>query len=258
MFEPCEPWEPFWACDVACLSPTVTGQAVEIATGVMWALSGRRFGYCTQTLRPCARTCPENAPSYDWGSMYPLPALIGGFWYNLTCGLCGDSCSCTELSEVLLPGPVAEITLIKIDGEPLVTGAYRVDNGNRLVRTDGGKWPFCNDLSKPDTEAGTWSVTYKTGSPIPAAGSLAVGELACELSKSLAQDSTCRLPRSVTSTIRQGVTINYADITKMLEGGNTGLFLVDLFIQTYNPHHLAQRPRVWSPDIPTPRTQTWP
>lgn len=258
MFEPCEPWEPYWACDTSCLSPTVTGQAVEIATEVLWSLSGRRFGYCTQTVRPCRKDC---LPGYgDWfrGDSYPLPALIGGLWYNLTCGLCGDSCSCTELSQVVLPGPVASITQVKVDGSPLVTGAYRVDNGTHLVRTDGGRWPFCNDLSKPDTAAGTWSVTYKIGSPVPAAGSLAAGELACELSKSLSQDTTCRLPRSVTSVARQGVTINYAKVSEAMKEGNTGLYLVDLFIQTFNPKHLAQRPRVWSPDIPIPRTQTWP
>lgn len=258
MLEPCETWTPIWACDVTCLSPTVTGQAVEVATEVLWALSGRQFGVCTTTVRPCRRTCPDFF-GFGFGvDMYPLPALIGGLWYNLTCGVCSGVCSCTELSEAVLPGYVSEIVSVKVDGTPLVTGAYRVDNGNHLVRTDGGRWPWCNDLSKPDTATGTWSVTAKFGHPVPTAGLLAAGELACELSKSLAQDTTCRLPRSVQSVSRQGVTINYADITKAMAEGSTGLYLVDQFIQAYNPSHLRQRPRVFSVDTPVPRVQTWP
>jgi len=252
----CENWAVTWQCDIACLSPTVTGSAVTAATDILWALSGRQFGQCPVTLRPCRKTC-DSYGGWD-GSSYPLPALIGGKWFNLICGSCTDDCSCTAISQVELGDRVASITQVKIDGSPLVTGAYRVDDGHLLVRTDGGTWPWCNDLTKADTVAGTWSVTAVYGLPVPEAGKLAMGELACELSKALAQDTTCRLPRAVTSVQRQGVTINYADVTALLEGGLTGLYLVDQFIQTYNPKHLARRGRVWSPDVPTPRVQTWP
>lgn len=258
MLEPCEAWPVIWACDIDCLSPAVTGTAVEVATEVLWGLSGRQFGYCTTTVRPCRRTCNDLWLA-TWGDyMYPLPALIGGRWYNLTCGVCSDSCSCTELSEVVLPDTVAEIVSVKLDGSPMVTGAYRVDNGHLLVRTDGGRWPYCQDLSKPDTQLNTWSVTAKYGAPVPSAGQLAVGELACELAKSLSGDGTCRLPRNVTQVQRQGVTINYAKVAEAMKEGSLGLYLVDLFLTTFNPNRLQQGARVYNIDQPRPRMQTWP
>ena len=67
---------------------------------------------------------------------YPQPALVGGLWFNLTCGSCAGGCSCTPVSEVRLPAPVNTIVEVKIDGTPLVSGAYRVDN-NRLLVQDG-------------------------------------------------------------------------------------------------------------------------
>lgn len=259
----CDTWPVTWACDVSCLSPAVTGLAVEIASELLEALSGHQFGTCTATIRPCRSICTEWGPlRIGWGagfeSMYPFPYLYAGKWYNLGCGTCGDSCSCTELSEVILPGNVVSILSIKMDGTPMVTGSYRVDNGNRLLRTDGGRWPVCQNMSQPDTAAGTWSITGVFGQPVPSGGSLAVGELACELSKALAGDNTCRLPRGVTQVSRQGVTINYAKVTDALKEGLTGLYLVDLFLHTFNPHHLVAPAHVYNVDAPLQREQTWP
>lgn len=253
----CDPWPITWTCDVDCLSPTVTGTAVDVASELLYALSGRQFGTCTETLRPCRKNCD---PYMAWFQVdtYPLPALIGGKWYNLGCGICGDVCSCTEMSEVILPGDVVSIVSIKMDGTPMVTGAYRVDNGNRLLRTDGGRWPACQNMNLPDTQAGTWSVTAVTGHPVPSGGSLAAGELACELSKALVGDTGCRLPRGVTQVARQGVTINYAKVTDALKEGLTGLYLVDLFLHTYNPNGLVAPAHAYNIDDPTQRVQTWP
>lgn len=257
----CDVWPVTWTCDIDCLSPATTGTAAEVASEILETLSGHQFGTCTTKLRPCRKTCTDWPLLYGdpgWGTTWPLPALIGGKWYNLTCGSCGDSCSCTSLSEVILPGDVVSIVEIKMDGTPLVTGAYRVDNGNRLVRTDGSSWPACQNMSQPDTSAGTWSVTAVFGTPVPSGGSLAAGELACELSKALAGDSSCRLPRGVTSVARQGVTINYAKVTDALKEGLTGLYLVDLFLHTYNPNKLVAGARVYNVDEPMTREQTWP
>jgi len=254
----CTPWTAVWPCDISCLSPVVTGTAVEIATEWVWALTGRQFAWCSTTLRPCRRECLEGNTIAGWQEWsWPQPALIGGQWFNLICGFCWNSCSCGSVSEVILPGPVSSITSVIIDGEPLVTGAYRVDDGRFLVRQDGGTWPTCNDFAKPNGEVGTWSITATFGYPVPAAGELAVGELACELSKAL-NNEACRLPRQVTQVTRQGVTINYGDIRELFSGGLTGLFLVDQFIQTVNPRHLTDRARVYSVDQPTGRIQTYP
>lgn len=251
-FGPCAPWTPRWLCDVSCESPVVTAQAVQLATEVVWALSGRQFGLCTVTLRPCKRDCLEGFWPSGWnqwlpGATYPQPALIGGHWFNLTCGACGDTCSCIRLSEAILPAPVHRIVEVKVDGAILVTGAYRVDENRFLVRTDGGEWPWCNDLTRADTEVGTWSVTAEFGQDVPEGGAWAVGELACQFINARS-GGDCRLPRNVTQLIRQGITMQFPNVVDLFKERVTGLYLVDLFIQTWNPGRLTRRSRTYSVD----------
>lgn len=247
-FGPCAAWDVYWPCDVLCESPAITGAAVEFATTVVWALSGRQFGYCTTTLRPCRKECYDGPwDSWtEWSGGYPTPVLLGGRWFNLTCGSCsGGSCSCTTLSEVLLPGVVNRVVEVKVDGSPLVTGAYQLYDNRTLVRTDGNLWPHCNDLNQPDTQVGTWSITSEYGQAVPSGGDWAVGELACEFIRAQ-NGEDCRLPRQVTQLVRQGVTISFPQITDLLKEGLTGLYLVDAFVSTWNPHRLRQRSRTYS------------
>jgi len=257
-FGPCGPWPVRWLCDVTTTSPVVTAQAVQFATEVIWALSGRQFGLCTVTLRPCKRDCLDGLWLGGWsewlpGATWPQPALIGGNWFNLTCGGgCGDTCSCTALSEAELPAPVHRIIQVKIDGTPLATGAYRVDENRFLVRTDGGQWPFCNDLTRDDTQVGTWSVTAEFGQSVPESGAWAVGELACQFINAVG-GGDCRLPRNVTQLIRQGVTIQFPSIIELFTARLTGFYLVDTFIQTWNPGRLQRRSRTYRVDGPQAR-----
>jgi len=256
-FGPCADWPVQWTCDVATLNPAVTGVAVASATETLWSLTGQRFGLCEVTLRPCRRDCFDGSFFDDVGPpgtgarSYPQPALIGGQWFNLTCGSCSD-CACSTVSEALLPAPVHSIVEVLIDGTPLVTGAYRVDNNRLLVRTDGGRWPRCNDLSRADTEEGTWSVTAQFGEEPPEGAALAMGELACEIAKA-ADGQDCRLPAGVQQLVRQGVTISYPDVGELFAKGRTGLYLVDMFVATWNPSRLRSRSRVYRVDRPTVR-----
>lgn len=251
---PCADWPVKWMCDVSCVSPSITGSAVRMATETLWALSGRQFGLCEVTLRPCRRECDEFAWPFGWSDVFPgqsgfvRPALIAGQWYNLTCGECsGNTCSCTPISEVLLPAPVYRVVTVKIDGVPLVTGAYRVDNSRLLVRLDGQDWPRCNDLNKEDTEVDTWSVTAEYGQLVPEGGAWAVGELACQFIRAI-NGEDCTLPQSVQTLARQGVTISLPNPTEWYKQGLTGLYLTDIFLRTWNPNGLTQRSRVLSVD----------
>jgi hypothetical protein len=250
----CEPWEARWCCDISDTPAGEVDQARQAATEILDALSGRQFGACPVTLRPCRRDCAEVPWGWSqWpGVSYPTAALVGGLWFNLTCGMCSGSCSCSALSEALLPAPVHTITSVRVDGSPLATGAYRVDDGRVLVRTDGGSWPRCNDLSLADTEVGTWSVTATYGQDVPVLGELAVGELACEILRACAGED-CRLPANVTQLVRQGVTIQMPDPTALLKDGLLGLPLSDRFILATNPHGLPARSRVYSVDRPASR-----
>lgn len=255
---PCADWPVVWTCDTDTFSPTVTAMAVSMATEALWSLTGMRFGTCEITLRPCARSCDDGrffddfGPPWETGRSYPQPALINGLWFNLTCGSCSGDCSCTTVSEVLLPSPVNTVVEVLIDGTPLVSGAYRVDNHRLLVRTDGGLWPTCNDLSKNDTEVGTWSVRATYGEALPEGTALAVGQLACEIARA-ATGGDCKLPAGLQQLVRQGVTISYPDVGELFRQGRTGLYLVDLFVSTWNPYGLRQRSRVYSVDRPTVR-----
>jgi hypothetical protein len=186
------------------------------------------------------------------GSGFVSPALIGGKWFNISCGGCVGGCSCSSVSEVVLPAPVNRIVEVKIDGTPLVTGAYRLDNARLLVRTDGGEWPLCNNIGANDTEEGTWSVTAEFGTHVPEGGAWAVGELACELIVAIG-GGDCRLPRNITQLVRQGVTISFPNVVELFKEKATGLYLVDLFIATWNPNRLSARSGVYSVDRALPR-----
>lgn len=252
-FGPCENWPYILTCELPIESAPITGYAISMATETLWALTGMRFGLCNVTLRPCRRDCYDPFPP-DWspwrpGGTWPQPALIGGQWFNLVCGGCPGTCSCSSVSEFVLPSPVHDIIDITIDGTPMATGAYRVDNNRLVVRQDGGEWPRCNDLSLPDGEVGTWTVTATFGEVIPEGARLAMGELICEIVRA-ATGGDCRLPAGVTQLIRQGVTIQFPDVGELFTQGRTGLYLVDMFINTWNPYRLRQRARVYNPDVP--------
>jgi hypothetical protein len=260
-FGPCASWTPIWSCDVSAKSPTATGYAAAAATEIVWALTGRQYGTCTVTLRPCGKDCFGDS----WWSMYGQPWAPGylgtgysyaglgtGFWFPLGCGSCAGGCSCAEISEVVLPAPVSSIVSVKMDGTPMATGSYRVDNNRLLVRTDGQRWPRCNNLALNDTQAGTWSVTAIYGQEVPVSGQLAVGEMACEILRAM-DGQDCRLPAGVQQLVRQGVTINFPDAGTLIKDGITGLYLVDQFVAVANPHRLQRRSRTYSVDRPTPR-----
>lgn len=258
-YGPCEDWPVEWVCtDDLAAAPELTGAALATATEILWALSGRQFGLCEVTLRPCRRDCVDAAflssemffpSSGDVG--WPYPALLGGRWVNLACGGCGDDCSCSAVSEVILPGPVHDIVEVLVDGIILADNEYRLDDSRRLVRL-GAQWPTCNDLNLDDDQPGTWSVTANYGRDVPESGKWAVGELACQLLKAM-RGEDCRLPNNVVSLARQGVTIKFPDINELFARGRTGLYLVDIFLAAFNPNGLQSASRVYSVDSPRAR-----
>lgn len=245
----CEVWDPTWTCRLPTTSYGVSGQAATIATEILYALSGRQFGLCTRTLRPCRANCYGDVWSSQGVAGYPQPTLLKGQWFNLACGDCSSGCSCTTVSEAVLPGPVHAITEVKIDGVVLASTAYRLDDWRLLVRVDGSSWPLCNDLNLEDTEIGTWSVDVQIGVPVPPLGQLAVAELGTEIAKFISCDDTCVLPKPIQSITRQGISISFLDPNEVFADGRIGLYFCDLFIQTYNPNKLRRRSRAYDIDL---------
>jgi len=146
-----------------------------------------------------------------------------------------------------MPGPVAGILQVAFDGVALPLDAFRVDNLHRIVRVDGACWPSCQNMNAPLTEPGTLGITYIPGIVPDSSGLWAAGVLACEFSKACS-GLKCRLPASVTTISRQGVSMTMSQ--QLWEGGKTGIREVDAYLMAINPHAHLIPPMVWSPDVP--------
>lgn len=251
-----------WPLDTSCCpewdtyTPDQQTAATAWATEILWALSGRQFGSCPVTVRPCGTGCstsigytafPVQSDSRSSTWMFPYQDRSGA-WRNCACS---GGCSCSATCEVYLPGPVGAVTEVSVDGVVLDPSAYRVDNGDTLVRTDGGCFPDCQNMDLALTEENTFSVTYQRGAAVPAAGQLAAGILACSYAKSCA--TGCTLPGNLASLDRQGTSITLIDPTETLNAGLTGIHQVDLWLRSVNPSQLRRRLRVYSPDVTVPR-----
>lgn len=227
-------------------------RAVSLAGQTLRMLTAFRVGGCPITVRFASKRCSEQT----WrtyvvggaGSVPWTPVNIGGSWLNIGCG--HTSCGCTGLREVRLYGTASSVSEVKVDGVVLDASAYRLDPGGRLVRLDGEDWPLCQDLAAPDTEPGTWSVTYSPGAAVDGLGAYAAGVLAGEFVRACV-GGDCRLPTNVTQITRSGVTMTLG--LGAFPDGKTGIREVDLYVERWNPNGHKAPPLVWSPDLARPR-----
>ncbi len=273
-----------WTVDAGCCDiwadQTLALQtaAAEYAALSVWAATGRRYGACLRTVRPCGRDCEDN---FGWGSGFYwsdgvwFPYILDGVWRNCWCGT-GPGCHrCRPINQVWLTPPVSGIVEVKFsNGVILDPATYRVDDYQWLVRqgpnlattpitaTDGGlpdhndyDFPVSGSLA-PANNDHVWQVSYLWGRSVPGVLQRAAGELACEWIKNCL-GAACRLPQRVTSIARQGVTVSLADVDQLLQNGLTGLTTVDSIIQRFNPGRLPSRMNIASPDLPVIRETTW-
>jgi hypothetical protein len=252
---PCEVWPVRWpaSCDLTGVSPEITGVAAQAASEILFYATAQRFGLCTVALRPCRDDCysagwPGWQSWWQYGT-YPQPYWYNGVWYNMGCGQCTSGCSCVAISETWLPGPVASIVSVTVDGVVLTPGVdYRVDDYRKLVRLGGDTWPYCNDLSQTAvTGVGSWEVVAQYGETVPMLGELAMGELACEF-VNLLMGNDCGLPIGVTDIQRQGVSMTLANATTDWLNFFQRHPISYMFIKTFNPHGLYVRSRAFDLD----------
>lgn len=246
----------------------VMGPKIEVAEAFAWsllaALTLYRIGTCPVTVRPCAARCAP-AGSYrsavvrgSGASALPVgtigmlnPYISGGRWLN-ACGCGPRDCGCEALSQVILPGPVGSIISVRLDGEEVPRSAYRVMNGDRLVRLDGEDWPACQDMAASDEDG--FSVTYYRGAAPNILTRAAAGVLANEFLLACDGDDACRLPYNVTNVSRQGETYEFDN---GVEESAASIPQVAAVLRIFNPNGLKSPVIVASPDAYLTPVPTW-
>jgi hypothetical protein len=219
-------------CDVGGLAENQAYQIITTASQILYLLTGQQFpGQCVDTVRPC--NCGDC-------SGLPFPVRFSSGWRNV-CGDCGGYCAASGAAILLPKRPVISVQTVLIDG--VAESDFRLDSPGWLVRTDGGSWPTCQDITTDTSQTGTWEISYTYGKVPPEALRFAATVLSSELVKACLGDSGCRIPAGAVSVQRQGVSYDFS-VTE----GKTGLYEVDLIVDTFNPHRIARKARVYSAD----------
>lgn len=232
-------------CDDDGPDPAVVGWSRQMSAQIMWAATGRRYGVCTSTVRPCTKGCWISAASRGWWAAHTLP--VDGWWRPWFACDCGDSCSCSTVESFRLPGRPRSIVSVTIDGVVLDAASYKL-RGKDLLRIDGFTWPHCQNWGVDPGEVGSWEVEMTHGQTVPIPIQIASGLYQCELARALTPGMECALPERVTNIVRDGVSVAFMDPMNFLNDGLTGVPLVDAAILSDNPGRLRQRPRAYRAD----------
>lgn len=273
-----------WTLDQSCMDipAGTTPETIErwrrVAAEILDALTGHRFGpSCPITVRPCRKSCADGydflfSRFYNQGQGYLttgpfLPYMRDGLMYNASLCGCGSQCHCgPELCEVYLPGPIYDVVTVDIGGAVVDPLTYGILDGRYLVRYSdtpadaiGGKcWPSCQDMGLKPGQVNTFTVTYRTGVPLPAMGVAALSALASHYIKGC-NGCGCGIGsrNSLQRLSRQGVDLEFVDPQQTLADGRTGIEIVDQFIHAVTGGRPGQRQmRVLSPDAPR-RPRIW-
>lgn len=242
-----------WPVDAACLGvewtdldPEVQERALALASNTLRRLTAYRVGGCPILIRPCQNDdgCWGYYNWYGANGTFNPNLNARGMWVN-SCGCGGGQC---EIScAVKLPSPVGRIDVVKIDGVVQDPNDFGVFDGNTLVWLGGGDCPFptSQDLSLPDTEPGTFSIQFLNAYQVDNTGAVAAAFLALEFAKACKPKGKCSLPRGVTAVVRNGISFDIE--AGLFPNGQTGIDVVDAFIDSWNPDHRTQQTRVYIP-----------
>jgi hypothetical protein len=239
-----------WPTDPACfddewqaMDEAIRNRALAYASSTLERLTGRQVGHCPVTVRPILQTASCFIPFEGTAWLHPGVNVFGN-WVN-NCGYVSGYPG--GPSAVQLPFPIGRVDQVKINGGVVAPADYWVQSNQFLRLASSITPPTMQDLSKPDTEPGTFSVTYLNAWPVDALGANAAALLAVEFAKACAGEE-CDLPSGVTQIVRQGISMTID--TGSFTDGKTGIQAVDSFIALWNPKGLTRGASVWSPDTP--------
>lgn len=231
------------------------------ASRMMWAASGRQFsGICRETVRPpCANVLGAEGLAAgtrlsdgslwlgDIGTSVLPEATFGGG------GADGYAPrSLITPSTVTLPGfPIVDVEMISIDGTDLDPSEWLIVEDRSVIRTGNKSWPLWQRIDRPLGEAQTFGIRYTFGTAVPPEGTLAARVFGVEIGKSPAflDDKSCRIPKRLQQITREGMTAVIIDPFQFLDKGGFGIYEVDTFINSTNPHHLSRDAKVLNPDL---------
>lgn len=187
---------------------------VAAATAAVWEATGRRYGICTRTARPCSHR-------------------------GRCAGACGAfCCSSTHYDRLDLDplgrAPVRAVRLVTESGDVLTEQDFALVDARWLLRTPTGtRWPTRTDIagSPPDIE-----ITWEYGTA-PSADLLTNGvvPLACELAKKAA-GLQCSIPDNVITVSREGAQFVMTDLTALVTDGHIGPPSVIAAIRRAHPY----------------------
>ncbi len=263
-------WVEPYVCDDCCslklgdesdVPDEMRERAARWAARFLWTATGRKFGGCPKTYRPCRENC---APAMNCCGGYSGPALAsvpwrvpGSFdWVNVPCGTCRTGCQCSAVSELYL-NDVDQVLNVRLDGvdyDPC--GMVAVYDRSRIVRTDGGQWPVCQELGKVDGP-GTWSITVLEGQCVPDGGDWVTGQLMCEFIKACLKDKDCQLHKRIQTITRNGITMGFNDRFENLGIMRTGIWEIDAWIEETR-YVGTPEPSFLSPELVRQTELTWP
>jgi hypothetical protein len=233
------------------LTPDQQELAVQLATDVLFALSGHRWpGLREDTLRvtPAALDVRVALPS-------PMP------WSSPRMR---EVCGChTSALDPQLPGAISNVVSMTVAGttvppeqivvedrrvirvtptgdattDPLAVNLWATEDGFYRLFPSGE--PYCGRLAAVE-------LVVEWGSAPPEGGHLAALALAKEFAKAIVGEE-CRLAGNVTSIDRQGVSV-LLDPATYLDHGRTGEPTSDLWLSAVNPGGLRRAPEVWWPE----------
>lgn len=224
-----------------------TEEAAQVASNLLWAMSGRK--YTGETIVTERYTCTLRNNRLGPSTKTNSPILFGGDVHNI------PSSDFNEYSELVADG-MSPDGRIKLRGRPVnriisirnmkgdildPSGYYLVDHSTIHIKA-GTPWTPCNV-----------EVTYSYGVPVPTAGKMAARKLAIEFARLWSGDEMCELPQRVTSVSRQGVSYTILDNQEFIQELRTGLYEIDLFLKVVNPDNARRKSKVFSVDTPRAR-----
>lgn len=241
----------------------ICAEGAAAATELLFVRSGRIYtGSCGPvTIRPVSR--PRDVDIRSWlggGGAWGYSGSWGSAsYYGLSVGGVVSHFGYSQNPPVITFSdyPVNSIDLVLIDGVVIPPNEYELRANRELVRirptasstpTERWGWPTSQIGDLPDTEQGTFSVTYHYGQDPGEMGRLACRKMA-EILVLPQFGDTDRFSSRVTSISRQGVSAAVADVMDILSKGDMGVYEVDSWLATVNPTKTTRQSLVWSPDM---------